>query len=303
MNPSPYVQDLIDSRSFGNLRSIPLFMEHGEELCDREFQNVCNGFSKVTEIVQQSELSLLEAPIRHDLESLAEDAIRELFGVPDALKISSAISNDFDDQLFEHDIRTSVSPELEEEINKRILLNCLCHGAAIHGWTSLHHFIKEEIDQLSPELMGKYDNFSRVVQMSLWQIQSKMPQIPQGNVDLNFEPTEIEVQGINLPVLLHELVKGVVSVWTAWGIPDLEEDEMYTLYAVADSYDDEYFHYLMGPALWRALIETLDVFPENLAEPTTKLSLLPYEQLSEVLVLCIEDPIEARRKLKSLRVI
>ncbi len=303
MSPSPYVQDIIWENKFGYLSQIPLFQNWGEELCNKEFRIVAHQFAKVQEIVPSSKISLMEAHIKDDLCQLAEDIVREVYGVPDDLKINTEISGDFDNQLFEHDICCEVSPELQDEINKRILLNCLCHGAAIHSWKTIHHMIHDDLEKLSPGSMKIYDDFTRGVQMSLWQIQGRLPQITQGNIDINFGDTEIDAQGNNLPVLLHELVKGVVCVWTAWGIPNLPEEQMHTLYAIADAYEDEWFHYLMGPSLWRALVEALDVYPHELADAVTNLSLLTYEELEDVLTLCIQDTEVAKRKLRTLNVI
>jgi hypothetical protein len=115
-----------------------------------------------------------------------------------------------------------------------------------------------------------------------------MGQMPvlQGINKVDVEQKKIEAFGINFPVLIHELSKGVIDYIITAGVPNLEDDgvneaELKYIYSVADKYSHEQWHYFFGPTLWRALLQTANVGSEDLIPIIRKMAEMDYEELSE----------------------
>jgi len=53
-------------------------------------------------------------------------------------------------------------------------------------------------------------------------------------------------------------------------------------YAKADKYEDEIWHYLLSPSLWKDLLDAITVPTQNIPDIIAKLSLLEYEELVEI---------------------
>ena len=103
---------------------------------------------------------------------------------------------------------------------------------------------------------------------------------------VNIKEKKIEAYGINFPVLIHELSKGVIDYITTAGVPNEEDDgvtpeELKYIYGEADNYAHEQWHYFFGPTLWRAMLETADVGSNQLIPIIRKMSEMTYEELSE----------------------
>ena len=109
-------------------------------------------------------------------------------------------------------------------------------------------------------------------------------QITQGFNQLRFNRQQgfggqIQANAINFPVLLHELNKGVIDWLISAGIPkEYNEAELTYYYSKADSYENELFHYILGPSLWAGLLEASQVSNENLPKLIRRhISLLPIQ--------------------------
>ena len=237
-----------------------------------------------------NDIVAIEEPIQEQLEQLAVEAIRELYDVPDELILDAKLKEMFDidvdcsDEPEELDIDPERIPYLQEQINKRILLNGWSHGSSLKIWQSVHYLVKNKLDQ---NLVTFYDQYIAIVSISFWLMPLDMmdvknsPKMVQGKCDLKFgKEIEIEAQGIIFPVLLHELNKGVIDALILHGLPsDVTEDELKYIYQEADDYDLEIYHYLLSPSVWFNLIQSLQVQTTDLPEIIQKLSQLESVEL------------------------
>ena len=237
-----------------------------------------------------NDIVAIEEPIQEQLEQLAVEAIRELYDVPDELILDAKLKEMFDidvdcsDEPEELDIDPERIPYLQEQINKRILLNGWSHGSSLKIWQSVHYLVKDKLDQ---NLVTLYDQYIALVSISFWLMPLDMmdvknsPKMVQGKCDLKFgKEIEIEAQGIIFPVLLHELNKGVIDALILHGLPsDVTEDELKYIYQEADDYDLEIYHYLLSPSVWFNLIQSLQVQTTDLPEIIQKLSQLESVEL------------------------
>lgn len=322
IQPSSYVKSLLDNQKIGNLSDVDLFKKFSNLLGYEEYDRVHKQFLKNEKPNNFLELfyniGREEKQIQKELKKIAEDAVREIFDVPDYINFESELkdpSNNFNNELKEYEISVDITEEIKKEINKRILLNALIHGAAIYSWKTTHYIIKEKIDILNPNLISYYDKFTSLVSMYLFQITSELPLIANGissvkneektnEEETNEEEITISAKANSLPVLLHEMVKGVVSLWMQHGIPNhLSEEEIMTIYSEADKYEDEYYHYLISPSLWENFLKATNVYPYELAPIVSKLAQLSPEKLEEVLSACIENKNYAHSLMKTYKIL
>ena len=60
------------------------------------------------------------------------------------------------------------APEVQDQINKRLTLNLLIQGAAIHTCLGAHYLVKDELSELNPNLPALYDKFAVNVTLAQW---------------------------------------------------------------------------------------------------------------------------------------
>jgi len=259
------------------------------------------------------------------LKQIAVDTIRSLFDIPEHVQILPDISRGLDvnpeDQDDSPQPVLSLTPEgqrrMYEEIQKRIILNGLVHGAAMHIWKSAHYIIKDQIDRLDPMLMTLYDQYTTSIGWLIWQMSPDSAQaaIDGGNaMTQGFNRLEFEEEGepecnvhchaVNFPVLLHEVTKGAMDYLICHGIPqDYQEEELRYYYAIADSYENEVWHYLMSPTVWTKLVEAADVDTQELPLVIAKLTQLSYQELTDVLRACVDGRESGLMKLKFKKIV
>lgn len=260
-----------------------------------------------------------------ELKQIAVDTVRSLFDIPEHVKILPEINRGLDvnpeDQDDSPQPVLSLTPQeqrrLYQEIQKRIILNGLVHGSAMHIWKSAHYIIKEKIDHLDPMLMELYDRYTSSIGWLIWQLSPDDAQdaIDGGNaMTQGFNKLEFEEEGepecnvhchaVNFPVLLHEVTKGAMDYLITRGVPrDYSEEMLKYYYAIADSYENEVWHYLMSPTLWTRFVSAADLDTQDLPLAIARLTQLSYDELAEVMIACIESPEAGRLKLKSKNIV
>jgi len=113
------------------------------------------------------------------LKNLAIKAVCEAFEIPEDLMSSedTSLNNDEDievnntEENFPVNVDyDSLSQNIKDLINKRILINSIIQGASIHAFYTMHHLVKDELNEISPELIGLYDEISVGTVSSYWKI-------------------------------------------------------------------------------------------------------------------------------------
>ncbi|MEK6829765.1 MAG: hypothetical protein AABY15_06615 [Nanoarchaeota archaeon] len=259
------------------------------------------------------------------LKEIAVETIRSLFDIPEHVVILPEIGKGLDvnpeDQDDSPEPALSLSDEqrreMWDEIQKRVILNGLVHGAAMHIWKSAHYIIKEKIDKLDPLLMTLYDQYTSSIGWLIWQMS---PDDAQAAIDggtamtQGFNRLEFEEEGepecnvlchaVNFPVLLHEVTKGAMDYLICHGIPKTyNEEQLKYYYAKADSYENEVWHYMMSPTIWIKFVEAADASTQELPLMIAKMTQLSYQELADVLRACIDDKESGHLKLKSKNIV
>lgn len=267
-----------------------------------------------------AEIVNLESPITEVLEAIGIQAIRELYQLPDELEVEAEISHgpcgDFlqDQDTNAPKLSLDRMEYLQEQIQKRILLNALVHGSSKHAWKTLHYLVQDKINELSPNLFDLYNKLTAITSMMLWRQEEWMLDLIQENKENAIGECKVEFtdEGANLiskasclPVLLSELNKSIFDYTICAGIPtDLTDDELLYYYNQADDYSLEPWMYFVGPSLWEKLISTAKQPSENLPEMMARLSELSLGQLTDLFQLMLDDQKEeASAMMKELNLI
>lgn len=276
--------------------------------CVELYERRCpEGGNPMTAMMLMQEIMMMEDPDKEALQELAIDLVRQMYNVPDSLDLNALLEqktpedfedsdDDSDDDDDEDETVENISDERKLEllpfIEKRRILNSVVHGCAVHQWTSAYYIVQDRLDEVNSDLLPKYNKIAALVNYFNWMIYFEpmfdMGQMPmtQGMNKVSVSEQKIDAYGINFPVLIHELSKGVIDYITTAGVPNLEDDgvnpqELQYIYDEADRYSHEQWHYFFGPTLWRALLETADVGSEDLIPIIRKMSEMNYEELHE----------------------
>lgn len=340
--PHNDITSRIDSKMF-SLDGNELYHYKPELLAGEEYKRCLELFEKrlpseyglptpnsVVRLQQQMAMIdkvMFNKEMRHieELKQIAVQAIRSLFSIPEHVVILPEIGRNLNVKSEEQDDNPSPALSLEpeqqrkmyQEIQKRIILNGLVHGAAMHIWKSAHYIIKDQIDNLDPMLMTLYDQYTTSVGWLIWQMSPDEMQaaidsggaMTQGFNQLEFEEEgepecNVHCHAINFPVLLHEVTKGAIDYLICHGIPkEYNEEELRYYYATADDYSNELYHYLLSPTLWIRLVQAVDLETQFLPSVIMKLSQLSYSELCDIFIPMIDDIELGRKKLLMYKII
>ena len=253
------------------------------------------------------------------LQKLAIETIRDIYQVPEYVDLKALIQPRLNlDTEQNHnpepflDLTLSQKNAMRDEIKKREILNGICHGSSMHVWKGIFHLVSEELDAINPSLKELYNYYTSTMGIGIWmmnpdEFQSFIEdgtQITLGLNKLKFDKKkgfggQIDALGINFPVLLHELNKGVIDWLISAGIPSTyNEEELRYYYSKADDYRHEVYHYLLSPSLWFELLDAAQVDNKDIPKLISKLTKLSYTELVELFRLIQDNKEQATEKIK-----
>lgn len=252
------------------------------------------------------------------LQNLAIETIKEIYQVPDYVDLKGFIQprlgmdteQDDDPEPF-LELTLEQKNKMRDEIQKRVILNGLVHGSSMQVWKGVFHMVADELDKIHPDLKELYNVYTSTMSLGLWQMNPDMfqnaiennSQLTQGLNKLKFNKSkpggQVEAKGINFPVLLHELNKGVIDWLISAGIPkDYNADELRYYYAKADDYQNEPWYYYLAPTLWVELLDAAQVYNEDIPRLVSKITKMTYAELVELFRLIQDNKEEAIKKIK-----
>lgn len=332
IKPVKFIADFIDS-PLNPLNINPVIGIDPAMLALEEYNRTCdiyeNRFNSrpisdrdAYQLIQAlwNEIARLESPHAQELEAIGVQAIKKLYNLPDDIEVEAEISHGpCGDFLQKQDhAQPQLSPErmeyIQEQIQKRILLNSLVHGSSKHAWKTLHYLVEDEIKKINPNLFDLYNKLTALTSMMLWRQDQWMLDMMQENkgdaigeckVEFTDEGATLTSKASCMPVLLCELNKSLFDYVICAGIPtDLTDDELMYYYNQADDYTLEPWMYFVGPSLWEKLITTARQPSENLPEMVARLSELTLGQLTDLFQLMLDDQKEeANTMMKELKLI
>ena len=275
--------------------------------CVEEYKNKTPGSTSEDLDHVMALMVFYETEHREFLEKSAQDVIRNMYDIPNYITLKSKIKwiseveeNETSPPNPDFKLDEKKSKELRYEIEKRRIINSIIHGGTIHQWSSAFYLLEDKLNELNPELLKLYNQYTALINYFNWAHPIATSNRPishfnnpiittnsinmfviQGISKVDYKKKTLEAEAICFPVLIHELSKACLEYLMAKGLPNhLTEDEMQYVLDKADKLKDEYWHFYMGPTLWRAILKTANVESCFLPPILSAMSQMSYEDLS-----------------------
>jgi hypothetical protein len=216
------------------------------------------------------------------LKNLAIKAVSEALDIPEDLLEANLnedsnveLNNSTENKNYDYN---SLSQELKNQINKRILLNSIIQGSSIHSFYTLHHFVKGDIDTINPNLIPLYDTFAAGSVRSYYSVDyaaivgnltmSNGTTLGSVKVEYQDDKPKVVANAKSFPVLCQELVKGAMETICLHGLQNISKEDLEKIYYFADARHDEPRYIQIGSAIWRNILELNKMLrPNNVSIP------------------------------------
>lgn len=237
----------------------------------------------------------LESKHRKSLEKLAERMIREEFDMSkDVVEIHCELTDRInmegtkknpkpmavEAQFKNHDEIANAN----EEVYKRRFLNAMIQGAA-KKTNHMFHMVDDELTEMDARLPNKYSKMMAAADYMYYVIPEMENGVNGGVVRVQFPTASnpkavIHAQAMVFPVLIHELVKGVMELMSAHGLPKKKRIGEYVINK-ADFLAAEPWDMRLGPALWERFTKMIDADDFHLKHHVyTELAKLPVKEFN-----------------------
>ena len=308
---APSLIEALDNQthSLGRNTIFPEIDNFDKNLVLKRFKDVCRNYKRAhgtasinpqlllgESLKDLAEVNELEKPHRGDLEKLAEAMIRDEYDMdPDVVEINCKLV----DKVLLLGTKKMPKPveealefmDLDEmksaksEINKRRFVNAMIQGAAKKS-TYLFNMVGDELADVEPLLLNKYNKLMTAADYQYFLIDQMADEnkgsISGGIVRVQFPTPEnpkaiIHAEALCFPVLVHELVKGVMELIAAHGLPKDKKLGEFVI-GQADYINAESWDMRIGPALWEKFTEHIPsddfklkhhIFYDLMSLPTT----------------------------------
>jgi len=235
----------------------------------------------------------IEGQHLEELEQLAIELVTKEMGIPEGavqwdVKIERPNLEGFKRDQEGEEEPQQVNPEIEiqlatdlEKLNleraKRRLVNAIIQGSAAKG-QYMFHLVEPALTRITGtnEIINLYGILMSILDIQYWQYPDEMikggiEQSVEGKeeVDRNTEPPTIYARASNFPVLVHEIIKGVMELFSHQAEP--EDKEMFQqVMELEDTLEKEVWDLRLGPPIWERIREQ---FPEDVLTDETKYGL------------------------------
>ena len=171
-----------------------------------------------------------------------------------------------------------------DEVHKRRFLNAMIQGAAKKN-THMYHMVDQELTNMNPRLVPMYNQMMSAADY-MYYIKPDMENGEAGGVvKVTFpmkigDRPKIHVQAYVFPVLIHELVKGVMELLASHGLSRNPKIREYSI-KKADYLQAEPWDMRIGPALWERFCDVLPDDKFNLKHHVfSEISALPVSEFN-----------------------
>ena len=255
-----------------------------------------------------NEIVSTERNHREALENLAIELVKKEMSIPDdALQFDAKIvglgeidtenfnreNNQEEENMSEVEVEEDLADDLATmnlEKAKRRLINNMIQGASKKGHY-MYHYVAEKIREItgSETLLNQYGILMSINDTLYWQLSDETMKMMMGGpggggsvggkeeVRRNTNPPTIVARGINFPVLVHELIKGVMELFAIQGRPSDEEGNEDPRWSEIEQSEDtlekEMWDLRLGPAIWDRIRRQ---FPEEILLDENKFELQNY---------------------------
>jgi hypothetical protein len=255
----------------------------------------------------------IESSHKNELVEIAINMVREEYDMPeDVVSINAEIVEGGQIDMSEFD--NNMTPQIVEmefddhsmveaagnEVNKRRFINAMTEGAAMKT-NHMFEIVSDELAKLNPRLPNIYNKMMSGADYQYMTNPNLQHKAAGGDVQVDMPKGDEDIPCINarattFPVLVHEIVKGVMEILSAHALP---EDKKLAEYAMgkADYGAAELWDMRMGPALWGRFTNMIDGEDMNMkhhiyAEVCSK----PTEEFNE----CMKEIMANTKKGKTI---
>lgn len=256
----------------------------------------------------------LEANHRKELEDLAVKMIREEYDMPeDVVEINAVLTKDISiegtkknatPQKYKMEFESHAEMvNANDEVYKRRFINAMTQGAA-KKCNHMFHLVEDEVGNLEPKLNGIYSKLMSSADYMYYLVPNMDEGINGGVVRVKFPNKDnpklvIDAQAMVFPVLIHELVKGVMEILSAHGLPKKQLGEY--VISKADFLSAEPWDMRMGPALWGRFTDMIDADDFNLKHHIySELVALPVKEFNEKMKEIMAGTKEGKKIIKDI---
>lgn len=258
---------------------------HEEIILEERYKNICDMYSnhfgepkflinslKVMLNVSMigSNITYAESPYRDKLVKLAEKIVRSEFNVDEGEVIFDLELTDIGGITLpgEIDVETKVKDDFEQSDNYDVLkkrtINALSQGSALKSHY-IFHLYNEEFNKIIPNITHYYNGalIANDLMYFLFNDDGLQQNVSGSESDLNAgycrinfdgDIPVIEAKAINTPILIHEITKALITLFSIPGIQNMDQ-------SVIDQTDflmGEIWDIRFGPNIWSEFHSIID---------------------------------------------
>lgn len=273
--------------SLGNHPVFPEGDTHSfeEKIIGERFAEVANRYKRVNELetIDETEVKKSLFPMVYDtmeieykhrkkLVDLAIEMIREEYDMDeDSVEIKAELTSHITlegtilnptpgNSQQEFDTHDEIM-EANEEVYKRRFINAMIQGAA-KKCNQMFYMVDDELSSIDPRLPNKYAKIMAAADYLYFIMPTMANSVTGGMVNVDFPSSKnpkavINAQAMIFPVLIHELVKGVMELISANGLPKKRKIAEFVI-DKADFLNAEVSDMRLGPALWSKFTDMIE---------------------------------------------
>jgi hypothetical protein len=220
----------------------------------------------------KKELGIPEGQLQFDVELVsgpmgASEGMQTQPEQPDEEDVEEAFKESEEHQEEIEDFMDSME-KFNLEKAKRRMINSLVQGAAFKGG-HMYTLVSDEINRLSPNLLNLYGVTQSLMEHLYWlypdmegMAGSGGGQMGQSESDPETDPPTIKAKAFTFPLLVHEIVKGIYSLYGDQGLPN-DPVQRSMVVGAEDTLPAEIWDSRLGPVFWEKFRES---WPDKLYE-------------------------------------
>lgn len=246
------------------------------------------GVMQLSGLMRSSLENIINTEREHksDLEKLAVELVMKEMGIPEGklqfdvkiVGLGEIDTTDFqkggeESNIEPIEIEQDLMTDLETlnlERAKRRLINSMIQGSSKKGHY-MYHMVDEKIKEItgSDDLIKQYGILMSINDTLYWQLSDDTMKMMMNNdaivggkekIDRNTTPPTIYARGVNFPILVHEIIKGVMEWLAVIGEPENPEIAS-KVSELEDTFEKETWDLRLGPAIWDRIRKQ---FPEEI---------------------------------------
>ena len=265
------------------------------------------GIGQLSQMMMNAHNMIVQTEREHrgQLEQLAIELVMKEMGIPEgSVQFDAKIvgMGEVDMSDFNRDEQGDENPEevdteefeveqnlmqdletLDLERAKRRLINSMVQGSSKKGHY-MYQLVPQKIQQItgSQELINQYGVLMSINDTLYWQLSDQTMQMMMGGaagaaggseeVERETEPPTIKARAINFPILVHELIKGMMELFSHQGEPE-DKDLFQQVMQHEDTLEKEMWDLRLGPAIWDRI---RNQFPDEILTDENKVEIQNY---------------------------